>query len=113
MLSASVFRSRGNPKLRWLRSGAFVSIARGVSGACRERLETDPATGSDCKSHDYRRSHSGRILLPCGIGSPSTRCRPRWLLLHTKARHHKLGPMRSLNMLQPQWPRRQLSVARA
>jgi hypothetical protein len=73
------------------RCGALVSIACGVSGVCRELPETVPAAGSNCKSRDYRRSRSGRILLSCGIGNPSTRHLPRCLLLRTKGHRQKLG----------------------
>jgi hypothetical protein len=30
---------------------------------------------------------------------------PMFITAHTKGRHHKLGPMRSLNTLQPHWQR--------
>jgi hypothetical protein len=42
---------------------------------CTELSETVPTAGSKRKSRDYLRPRSGRILQPCGIGSPSTRLR--------------------------------------
>jgi hypothetical protein len=83
-----------NPGPRWSHHnhrGSFNNaFARDAFDICRGLPETDPATGSNCKSPDYRRSRSGGILLSCGIGSPSTRRLSRCLLLRTKGHHQKL-----------------------
>ena len=77
----------------WRRSRAPIRIARGVSGVCRELLETIPATGSNCKSRDYRRVcyPNGSTPRMWGNGSPSTHRPSRYQLPRTREHHHQLG----------------------
>ena len=92
------------------RERRLLSIARVVS-VCKGLPESGPAMGSNCKSRDYQRSRSGRILLPCGIGSPSTQYLPRCLLLRTKGHHQKLGSAKFQTTLPLQEQRYQMSVS--
>src|SRR5580700_3969847 len=57
----------------------FISIAC-VVDVCRGLPATVPATGSNCKSRDYRRVcyPNGSTPRMWGIGSPSTRCPVRY-----------------------------------
>ena len=85
----------------------------GVSGVCKELPETVPATGSNCKSRDYRRVcyPNGSTPRMWGIGSPSTRCLSRCLLLRTKGHRHRHGLAKFQTTSPPQVQRHQTSVS--
>src|SRR5262249_31611078 len=69
----------------WLRQLGYIAgdpaqhlsiIARDVSRVCKGLPEMVPATGSNCKSRDYRRVcyPNGSTPRMWGIGSPNTHC---------------------------------------
>jgi hypothetical protein len=95
------------------RSGALVSIARGVSGVCKGLPETFPATGSNCKSRDYQRvcCPSGSTPRMWGIGSPSTQCQCRYLSPRTKGHRQRHGLAKFQRTSPPQEQRHQTSAS--
>jgi hypothetical protein len=81
----------GVPSLRQRRHPHFIARIVFDVDICKGPPETVLATDSNCKSRDYRRARSGRILPPCGIRNPTIRWLPRCLLLRTKGHRQKLG----------------------
>jgi hypothetical protein len=80
-----------------MHANSLVSV---VFDACMRLPWRDQATGLDYKSRDCRRLHSGHILLPCGIGSPSKHLFRRYKL-RTTAHRHRLGRTKYQTTLPP------------
>jgi hypothetical protein len=88
------------------RSDAPFSIADVVCDICKGLLERVPATGSNCKSRDYRRvcCPNGSTRRMWGIGSPNTQCPYRCLSPRTKGhrQRHGLAKFQTTSPLQEQ-----------